>query len=75
MRGFYKIYKNWVLINFNDFIVDVFVSFELEFFFFLRECSIFGLEGKELEFFGLMDCFDNLCERLDILAKRVIKWF
>ncbi|XP_011455027.3 protein zer-1 homolog [Magallana gigas] len=36
-----------------------------------RECSIPGLEGKELEFLGLMDCPDNPCERPDIPAKRV----
>lgn len=35
------------------------------------ECRIPGLEGKELEFLGLMDCPDNPCERPDIPAKRV----
>lgn len=74
MRGSHKIHKNWASTNSNDFTVDVFASFELESFSFLRECSIPGLEGKELEFLGLMDCPDNPCERPDIPAKRVIMW-
>ncbi|XP_062602137.1 protein zer-1 homolog [Saccostrea cucullata] len=36
-----------------------------------RDCCIPGLEGKELEFLGLLDCPDSPCERANIPAKRV----
>ncbi|XP_061183623.1 protein zer-1 homolog isoform X1 [Saccostrea echinata] len=36
-----------------------------------RDCCIPGLEGKQLEFLGLLDCPDSPCERADIPAKRV----
>lgn len=34
-------------------------------------CCIPGLEGKQLEFLGLLDCPDSPCERQNLPAKRV----
>ena len=37
-------------------------------------CAIPGLEGRQFQFLGLMDCPHEACERGNIPAEQVSKW-